>query len=134
MFCIKKITKLVKWNYHTRGFNPTVGILRQKIAALEGTEDALVFASGSGAIAAAVMSSIKGGEHAVCVAKPYSWTNNLLSKYLAKYGVEVTFVEGGRVEDFEKAIQPNTKLIYLESPNSLTFELQDICAICSMAK
>lgn len=120
--------------FYTRGFNPTVGILRQKIAALEGTEDALVFASGSGAIAAAVMSSIKGGEHAVCVAKPYSWTNNLLSKYLAKYGVEVTFVEGGRAEDFEKAIQPNTKLIYLESPNSLTFELQDISAICSMAK
>lgn len=130
----EKLTRELETPFYTRGFNPTVGILRQKIAALEGTEDALVFASGSGAIAAAVMSSIKGGEHAVCVAKPYSWTNTLLSKYLAKYGVEVTFVEGENAEDFEKAVQPNTQLIYLESPNSLTFELQDIEAICAMAK
>jgi cystathionine beta-lyase/cystathionine gamma-synthase len=80
------------------------------------------------------MSSIKGGEHCVCVAKPYSWTNTLLSKYLEKYGVEVTFVEGERAADFEKHVKPNTRLIYLESPNSLTFELQDITAICAMAK
>ncbi len=130
----EKLKRELETPFYTRGFNPTVGTLRQKIAALEGTEDALVFASGSGAIAAAVMSSIKGGEHAVCVAKPYSWTSNLFSKYLAKYGVEVTFVEGENAEDFEKAVKPNTKLIYLESPNSLTFELQDISAICTMAK
>jgi cystathionine beta-lyase/cystathionine gamma-synthase len=130
----EKLTRELETPFYTRGFNPTVGILRQKIAALEGTEDALVFASGSGAIAAAVMSSIKGGEHAVCVAKPYSWTNTLLSKYLEKYGVEVTFAEGETAADFEKHIKPNTKLIYLESPNSLTFELQDISSICAMAK
>jgi cystathionine beta-lyase/cystathionine gamma-synthase len=130
----EKLTRELETPFYTRGFNPTVGILRKKIAALEGTEDALVFASGSGAIAAAVMSVIKGGEHAVCVAKPYSWTNTLLSKYLAKYGVEVTFAEGETAEDFEKHIKPNTKLIYLESPNSLTFELQDISAICALAK
>ncbi|HET6991551.1 MAG TPA: aminotransferase class I/II-fold pyridoxal phosphate-dependent enzyme [Bacteroidia bacterium] len=129
-----KLTRELETPFYTRGYNPTVGILRKKIAALEGTEDALVFASGSGAIAAAVMSSIKGGEHAVCVMKPYSWTNTLLSKYLAKYGVSVTFVDGETADDFEKAILPNTKLIYLESPNSLTFELQDISAICAMAK
>lgn len=130
----KKLTRELETPFYTRGFNPTVGILRQKIAALEGTEDALVFASGSAAVAAAVMSVLKGGEHAVCIAKPYSWTSNLLSKYLAKYGVEVTFAEGETAADFEKHIQPNTKLIYLESPNSLTFELQDISAICAMAK
>lgn len=140
-FCFKsvadmreKLNKELETPFYTRGFNPTVGILRKKIAALEGTEDALVFASGSAAIAAAVMSSIKGGEHAVCIAKPYSWTNSLLSKYLEKFGVEVTFVAGEGTEDFEKAVKPNTKLIYLESPNSLTFELQDIAAIAAMAK
>jgi len=130
----EKLTRELETPFYTRGFNPTVGILRKKIAALEGTEDALVFASGSGAIAAAVMSTIKGGEHAICVAKPYSWTSTLLSKYLAKYGVTVTFVAGETAADFEKEILPNTKLIYLESPNSLTFELQDIEAICAMAK
>ena len=129
----EKLTRELETPFYTRGFNPTVGILRQKIAALEGTEDALVFASGSAAVAAAVMSVLKGGEHAVCIAKPYSWTSTLLSKYLAKYGVEVTFAEGETAEDFEKHIQSNTKLIYLESPNSLTFELQDISAICAMA-
>jgi cystathionine beta-lyase/cystathionine gamma-synthase len=130
----EKLQRELETPFYTRGFNPTVGILRQKIAALEGTEDALVFASGSGAIAAAVMSTVKGGDHAVCILKPYSWTNTLLSKYLAKYGVTVTFVDGETAADFEKEILPNTKLIYLESPNSLTFELQDISAICAMAK
>jgi cystathionine beta-lyase len=130
----EKLKRELETPFYTRGFNPTVGILRQKIAALEGTEDALVFASGSGAIAAAVMSVMKGGDHAVCIAKPYSWTNTLLSKYLEKYGCEVSFAEGETAADFEKHVKPNTKLIYLESPNSLTFELQDISAICAMAK
>ncbi|TND10603.1 MAG: Cys/Met metabolism pyridoxal-phosphate-dependent protein [Bacteroidetes bacterium] len=119
--------------FYTRGYNPTVAMLRKKIAALEGAEDALVFASGSGAIAAAVMSSVKAGDHVVCVRKPYSWTNALLSKYLAKYGVETSFVDGEDPENYRHAIKPNTRMFYVESPNSLTFELQDIAAICAIA-
>lgn len=130
----EKLTREMETPFYTRGYNPTVAILRKKIAALEKAEDALVFSSGSAAVAAAVMSVVKGGEHVVCVQKPYSWTNTLLSKYLEKYGVSHTFVSGGGATDFEKAIQPNTKLIYLESPNSLTFELQDISAIATIAK
>ncbi len=130
----EKLTRELETPFYTRGFNPTVGILRQKIAALEGTEDALVFASGSAAVAAAVMSVVKNGDHVVCAAKPYSWTSTLLSKYLEKYGVQVTFAEGESAADFEKHILPNTKLIYLESPNSLTFGLQDISAISALAK
>lgn len=140
-FCFKtvaemrqKLTKELETPFYTRGYNPTVATLRKKLAALEKAEDALVFSSGSAAVAAAVMSVVKGGDHVVCVQKPYSWTNTLLSKYLAKYGVTHTFVSGGEVSDFEKAIQPNTKLIYLESPNSLTFELQNIEAIAKLAK
>lgn len=129
-----KLTKELETPFYTRGYNPTVAILRKKIAALEGKEDALVFASGSAAIAAAVMSVVKGGDHVVCVAKPYSWTSNLLSKYLSKYGVTVSFVEGKTADDFEKECRPETKLIYLESPNSLTFEMQDIAAVTNMAK
>jgi cystathionine beta-lyase len=130
----QRLKKELEIPFYTRGFNPTVGILRQKIAALEKTEDALVFSSGSAAVAAAVMSVVKAGDHVVCVQKPYSWTNNLLSKYLSKYGVTTTFVNGEKSENFEQAIQANTKLIYLESPNSLTFELQDLEAIASIAK
>ncbi|HEV7231983.1 MAG TPA: aminotransferase class I/II-fold pyridoxal phosphate-dependent enzyme [Bacteroidia bacterium] len=120
--------------FYTRGFNPTAGVLRKKIAALEGAEDAIVFASGSAAVAGAIMSIVKSGDHVICVAKPYSWTFTFLSKYLKKYGVETSFVEGGEWEAFKSVLQNNTRLIYLESPNSLTFELQDISAIVGFAK
>lgn len=130
----EKLTKELENPFYTRGYNPTVASLRKKLAALEGTEDALVFSSGSAAVAAAVMSVVKAGDHVVSVKKPYSWTSNLISKYLAKYGVTHTFVDGGEAANFEKAIQENTKLIYLESPNSLTFEMQDIEAVAKIAK
>jgi cystathionine beta-lyase/cystathionine gamma-synthase len=130
----EKLKKELELPFYTRGYNPTVGTLRQKIAALEGAEDALVFSSGSAAVACAVMSVLKAGDHAVCVQKPYSWTNTLLSKYLLKYGISTTFVDGGDPLHFEKACRPETKLIYLESPNSLTFELQDIEAVARIAK
>lgn len=140
-FCFKtvaemreKLTRELETPFYTRGYNPTVATLRKKVAALEGAEDALVFSSGSAAVAAAVMSVVKSGDHVVCVQKPYSWTNNLLTKYLSKYGVTHTFVSGGGAAAFENAIQANTKLIYLESPNSLTFEMQDIEAIATLAK
>lgn len=140
-FCFKTVSEMrqklareLETPFYTRGYNPTVAILRKKVAALEKAEDALVFSSGSAAVAAAVMSVVKAGDHVICVEKPYSWTNTLISKYLAKYGVTHTFVNGREVENFKKAVQPNTKLIYLESPNSLTFEMQDIEAIALFAK
>ncbi len=119
---------------YTRGFNPTVGILRKKIAALEHAEDALVFSSGSAAIASAVMSFVKAGDHIVCVQKPYSWTKKLLIELLPRFGVEHTFVDGTDAENYRKAIKPNTTFFILESPNSLTFELQDLAAVAAIAK
>ncbi len=119
---------------YTRGNNPTVAILRKKLAALEGADDALVFASGSGAIAAAIMANAKAGGHIICVQKPYSWTTVLLKDYLPRFGVEHTFVDGRDVENIRAAIRPNTTLIYLESPNSLTFELQDLRACAELAQ
>ncbi|MCB0795517.1 MAG: aminotransferase class V-fold PLP-dependent enzyme, partial [Flavobacteriales bacterium] len=119
---------------YTRGFNPTVGVLREKIAALEGAEDALVFSSGSAAIAAAVLSFVKAGDHVVCVDKPYSWTKKLLADLLPRFGVEHTFVDGTNAENYRRAIRENTTFFILESPNSLTFELQDIAAVAVIAK
>ena len=80
------------------------------------------------------MSQVNAGDHIVSVAKPYSWTNALLKRYLPRFGVETTFVDGRDAANFEKAIKPNTKVIYLESPNSFTFELQDIAAVTAIAK
>ena len=92
---------------YTRGNNPTVKILRQKVAALEGTEDALICGSGSGAIAAAIMNQVGHGDHVVCVNAPYSWTKILLSEYLPRFGVTTTFVDGRSTSEIEAAIQNN---------------------------
>ena len=119
---------------YSRGNNPTVAILRKKLAALESAEDALVFASGMGAISAAILANVQAGSHVVCVDSPYSWTKNLLQDYLPRFGVTATFVDGKKVSLIEEAIQDNTTLLYLESPNSLTFELQDIRACAELAR
>ncbi|MEL7219706.1 MAG: PLP-dependent aspartate aminotransferase family protein [Bacteroidota bacterium] len=119
---------------YTRGNNPTVKILRQKVAALEGTEDALICSSGSAAIAAAVLSQVNQGDHIVCVKSPYSWTKMLTTEYLPRFGVSTTFVDGRDIEEIAAAIQPKTKVLYLESPNSLTFECQDLSACANLAK
>ena len=119
---------------YTRGYNPTVAMLRKKVAALEGAEDALVFSSGSAAIAAAVIAFVQAGDHVVCVRKPYSWTRKLLDELLARFGVEVTYVDGTDAENYRRACRGNTRLFILESPNSLTFELQDLSAVAAIAK
>jgi len=120
--------------FYTRGYNPTVAELRKELAKLEATEDALVFGSGSAAVAMAVMSVVNAGDHIVSVAKPYSWTKHLFADYLPRFGVETTFVDGTDPENFRVAAKENTKLFYLESPNSMTFELQDIAAVSAIAK
>jgi cystathionine beta-lyase/cystathionine gamma-synthase len=119
---------------YTRGNNPTVEILRKKLAALEGAEDALVFASGSAAVAAAVASHVKSGDHIISVAKPYSWTAKLMQEWLPRFGVSTTFVDGTQAENFRKAIRPKTRIIYLESLNSFPFELQDLEAVSQLAQ
>jgi cystathionine beta-lyase len=120
--------------FYTRGCNPTVAILRKKIAALEKAADALIFSSGSAAMAAAVISQVKAGDHIICVTKPYSWTNKLLNQLLQRLGVEISMVDGTDINNYRAAIQANTRLLIAESPNSLTFELQDIAALVALAK
>ena len=119
---------------YTRGVNPTVTILRKKIAALEHAEDALVFSSGCAAISSAILPNVSNGDHIICVRKPYVWTDILLNEMLVRFGVETTMVDGRDTANFEKSIRPNTRLIYLESPNSLTFEIQDLAAVAAIAK
>ena len=75
---------------YTRGNNPTVEILRKKVAALEGAEECLMFASGAGAVSAAVMASVSAGDHVVCVQRPYSWTRAVIRDQLGRFGVTHT--------------------------------------------
>jgi cystathionine beta-lyase/cystathionine gamma-synthase len=120
--------------FYTRGYNPTVAILREKIAALENTEDALVCGSGSAAVAIAVIGNVKAGDHIICVQKPYSWTAKLLNNLLARFNVSATFIDGTDISNFDRALLPNTKIVFIESPNSMTFEIQDIRAVAAFAK
>jgi len=119
---------------YTRGCNPTVAILRKKIAALAGGEDALVVSSGSAAVSAAVTAQVSAGDHIICVAHPYGWTNKLLDITLKRFNVSTTFIDGTNIDNFKNALKNNTKLIILESPNSVTFELQHIKAVAALAK
>jgi cystathionine beta-lyase/cystathionine gamma-synthase len=119
---------------YSRGLNPTVDILRKKLAALDGAEDCLVLNSGAAAIYAGVMSVVNAGDHIVSVEAPYTWANKLFVNTLPRFGVTHTFIDGTLIENWEKAIQPNTKLFYLESPNSWTYALQDLEAVAALAK
>lgn len=119
---------------YSRGRNPTVDILRKKLAALDGAEDCLVFNNGAAATFAAVLSNIKAGDHIVCVDKPYTWTQKLCNDILPRFNVSTTYIDGTSIENFERAILPNTTLIYLESPNSWDYKLQDLKAVAELAK
>jgi len=119
---------------YSRGNNPTINILRKKLAALDDAEDALVFGSGIAAIAVPILALVKQGDHIISVENPYSWTIKLFNNLLSKFGVETTFVNGSDVKNFEEAIRPNTRLIYLESPNTFSYELQDLAAVAAIAK
>ncbi len=130
----KAIADEKKSHIYSRGNNPTLDILCKKVAALEETDEALAFASGMAAISSALISFVNAGDHIISVRNNYSWTNMLMTKFLPRFGVETTFVDGRITENFSKAIKRNTRIIYLESPNSITFELQDIEAVAALAK
>lgn len=122
-------------NIYTRGNNPSSSIVEKKIAKIAGGEKARLFSSGMGAISAAIMSCVKSDSHVISIKNIYGPTMNFLDVYLReKFNVTTTFLEGDNAEEFEKAITENTSLIYLESPSSAVFSLQDIEKICKIAK
>lgn len=121
-------------NSYSRGFNPTSDILRKKLAALDGAEDALVFSSGIASITVPILALLKAGDEVICVENPYSWAIKLFKEFLPKFGIKTTFVDGTSIKQFENAITNQTKLIYLESPNTFSFEVQNLEEVAKIAK
>ncbi len=121
-------------HHYSRVSNPSLELLEKKLANLEGGDACKVFASGMTAITIAIMNQVKGGDHVIVVDGCYGPVKALLTGDLPKYGVEATFVDGRDVDAIFAAVKPNTKLIYLESPTSLTFRLQDIPEVAKRAK
>jgi cystathionine beta-lyase/cystathionine gamma-synthase len=119
---------------YSRGLNPTVEILRKKMAALDGAEDCLVFNSGASAIFASILANVKSGDHVVSVRSPYTWAQRMFDVVLPRFKVTTTYINGTEIENWAQATQPNTTLYYLESPNSWDFALQDIRAVTSLAR
>ncbi|MCZ2460148.1 MAG: PLP-dependent aspartate aminotransferase family protein [Chitinophagales bacterium] len=119
---------------YSRGLNPTVDILRKKLAALDGAEDCLVWNSGAAAIFAGVLTNVKAGDHIVSVKAPYTWAQKMFDVILPRFGVTTTYIDGTKIENWERATQNNTALYYLESPNSWDFVLQDLRAVAALAK
>lgn len=115
--------------------NPTVEILEKKLAALANAEAAVVMGSGMAAISNAIMSFVKKDGHVITIKNLYNPTNKFFNEYLKdKMGIDVDFIEGTSVEEFKEKIKENTCLIYLESPSTAVFKMQDIQEIVKLAK
>src|SRR6266496_5185399 len=91
---------------YSRGLNPTVDILRKKLAALDGAEDCLVFNSGAAAIFASILANVKSGDHIVSVNAPYTWAQRMFDVILPRFKVSTTYIDGTKIENWEKATQP----------------------------
>jgi methionine-gamma-lyase len=119
---------------YTRWGNPTQSVLERKIAALEGGEAALATASGMAAVSISLLTLLEGGDGVVAMDSLYSASHNLLNDALRSMGIETTFVNAIDVNEIEQAIQPNTKVLYIESPANPTLKLVDIAACAEIAK
>ena len=119
---------------YSRYTNPTVSMLQERLAALEGAEACIATASGMSAILTAAMSLLKAGDHIVCSGAVFGATVQLFASYLGRFGVETSFVSPTRAAEWEKACKPNTKLFFLETPSNPLTEISDIAALAAIAK
>jgi cystathionine beta-lyase/cystathionine gamma-synthase len=120
--------------YYTRWGNPTVTQAEETLAEIEGTEGARVFASGMGAITSSVLALLKSADHIVAQRDIYGGVTKFVSEWLPKLGIETTFVDTTAYEQYERAIRPNTRLLYVESPSNPALRVIDIAKIASLAK
>src|ERR1035437_5254044 len=105
-------------NVYARFTNPTVTMLQDRLAVLEGAETCVATASGMAAILATIMALLKSGDHIVASQSIFGATQQLLGNLLPKFGVENTFVVGCEPSAFSAAIKPNTKLVFIETPSN----------------
>jgi O-succinylhomoserine sulfhydrylase len=119
---------------YSRFTNPTVSMFQDRLAALEGAEACVATASGMSAILATSMALLKAGDHVVCSNAVFGATVQLYATILSRFGVETTFVSPVRVEEWQRAVRPSTKLLILETPSNPLGEICDIAAIAALAK
>ena len=118
---------------YARYGNPTVAMFEDRIAALEGAEDAFATASGMAAVNGALTSMLRAGDHVVSARALFGSCLYILEEVLTRYGVEVTFVDGTDLAAWESAIRPETKVVFFESISNPTLEVIDIAAVAKLA-
>ncbi len=118
---------------YARYGNPTVSMFEQRIAALEGGEDAFATASGMAAVNGALTSMLQAGDHVVSAKALFGSCLYILENILTRYGVEVTFVDGTDLDAWEVAIRPDTKAVFFESMSNPTLEVIDITSVSKLA-
>jgi methionine-gamma-lyase len=124
-----------KFGYmYTRYGNPTLHALEEKLAALECGEAAQVFSSGMAAVSTAILGYVRAGDHVVAARSLYGAAYDFLNRMLPSLGASATFVQSTEVEEFEKAIRPNTKLLYFETPSNPVLEILDIAGLAGLAR
>jgi O-succinylhomoserine sulfhydrylase len=120
-------------NVYSRFTNPTVRTFEQRLAAMEGGESCVATASGVSAILATCMALLQAGDHIVCSRSLFGTTTVLFNKYLAKFGIEISFVSLTDLSAWEQAIRPQTRMLFLETPSNPVTELGDISALADLA-
>ena len=120
--------------YYTRYGNPTHARAAAVVAALEGTQTALLTASGMGAISTTVLALVQAGDHVVAQTRHYMSTAKLFDEVLPRFGVQVSIVEQAELSAIEAALQPNTRLIMLETPANPTLVLTDLAGVAALAR
>jgi O-succinylhomoserine sulfhydrylase len=119
---------------YSRYTNPTVSMLQERLAALEGAESCVATASGMSAILTAAMAHLKSGDHVVCSNAVFGATIQLFSNILGRFGVETSYVSPTKVEEWERAVKKNTRLFFLETPSNPLTEVSDIRALAAIAR
>src|SRR5258705_9501655 len=121
-------------NIYSRFSNPTVQEFSDRVCALEGAEAAYATASGMSAIFASFMAFLKKGDHLLSCSAVFGSTHTIIKKYLPNYGIECSYVSAGKPEEWEAAIRPNTKMIYLETPTNPGLAIIDLEFVNALAK
>ena len=127
------LNKIPGAHNYSRFANPTVDVLQERMALLEGAEAARAFATGMAAVTNAVMSQVRAGDHIVASRALFGGCRYVVEDFMPRWGVASTLVDGRDPKNFEAAMQPNTKLVFIETPTNPTLELVDIEAVAKIA-
>lgn len=119
---------------YSRFSNPNVQEFTDKLVALEGAEAGYATASGMSAISASFLALLKAGDHLLCCRSIFGSTHTVISKFLPKYGIEYTYVDANKMETWESAIRPNTKMFFLETPTNPGLDIIDLAFASTLSK